>query len=382
MRTIPNYPRVLVTIIVVLIVQFHWAAAQSTPAEKPATNIKDAQKYPRTSLSMPGKYPGKVVQVHHDKCVIDNKFQQVVIDEMLTKGMLGLTGVKDVQTAWRMFVDTTDIIGLKVNPVAGVQLSTSLEIVKAVIQQLEKAGIPKNHIVIWDRREFELHEVGFVDANFPGIKILGTERKDSAGSFYDASGKMYGKEMIDTNWYYWADVEDKYDAETLPYMINEGKYSYFSKIVTQQVDKIINIPILKNAGSSITLCLKNLAYGSISNTGRLHKQLWSETIAEVCAFPPLRDKVVLNIVDGIRGCYNGGPGANAEFITEFKTILIGTDPVAVDRIGYNIILKKRIDEKIQKEESPKGKLFLELAQNLNLGIADTSMIKFEKIEMP
>jgi hypothetical protein len=382
MISLKNYSRLLVALIVLIMLHTGQMSAQGAPPEKPSTNLKDAQKYPRTTMSMPGKYPGKVVQVHHEKCIIDNKFQQPVIDEMLTKGMLALTGTKDVSTAWRVFVDTTDIIGLKVNPVAGVQLSTSLEIVRAIIQQLQQAGIPKKNIVIWDRREFELHEVGFVGTNFPGIKIIGTEQKDSSGSFYDASGKLYSKEMVDTNWYYWADVEEKYDAETLPYMTNEGKYSYFSKIVTQQVDKIINVPILKNAGSSITLCLKNLAYGSISNTGRLHKQLWSETIAEVCAFPPLRDKVVLNIVDCIRGCYNGGPGANAEFITEFNSILLGTDPVAVDRIGYDIILKKRIEEKIQKEESPKGKIFLDLAENLKLGIGDPKKITLEKIELP
>ncbi|MDP3445176.1 MAG: hypothetical protein Q8T08_20135, partial [Ignavibacteria bacterium] len=40
------------------------AMAQS--AEKPATNIKDALKYPRTENSMPGLFPGQVVQVNHE----------------------------------------------------------------------------------------------------------------------------------------------------------------------------------------------------------------------------------------------------------------------------------------------------------------------------
>ncbi|MCX6152496.1 MAG: DUF362 domain-containing protein [Ignavibacteriales bacterium] len=349
--------------------------------EKPSTNIKDALKYPRTSESMPGKFPGKVVQILNEKSIVENKFDQSEIDEMIKRGMLSLTGKDDINEAWRMFVSPKDKIGLKVNPVAGTLLSTSPEVVKAIIKQLEAADIPKENLIIWDRREFELNEVGFTDENFPGIKIIGTERKDKNGSFYNADGKLYGEEMIDRNWYYFADCEEKYDAETLPYMINEGKYSYFTKIATQMVDKIINIPILKNAGSSITLCLKNLAYGSISNTGRLHKELWAETCAEVCAFPPLRDKVVLNIVDGIKGCFQGGPGANPQFITNFKTILIGSDPVAVDRIGYDIILKKRLEEKIQKEDSPKGRFFLELAQNLQLGVADIEKIKLEKIEI-
>jgi len=198
---------------------------------------------------------------------------------------------------------------------------------------------------------------------------------------YDENGKLYGLRMIDTTQYYWADCEDKYDSATIPYMVNEGKYSYFTKIVTEMVDKIINVPILKNAGSSVTLCLKNLAYGSITNTGRLHKQLWAETVAEVNAFPPLRDKVVLNIVDGLKGCFQGGPGANPQFFVDWKTILIGTDPVAVDRVGYDIVIKKRIAEGIQKEDSPRGRTFLNLAQDLKLGEADLEKIELTKIEI-
>lgn len=353
--------------------------AQAPQDVKPATNIKDALKYPRTADSMPGKFPGSVVHIHHDNCIVEKKIDSAAVNEMVKSGMLNLTDKKDISEAWRMFVSPNEIIGLKVNPIGGTLLSTSLEITQAVIQQLEAAGIERKNIVIWDRREFELLEAGFTEKYFPGIKVIGTEQKDDKDSFYDKDGKLYGEKMIDKDWYYYADVEEKYDAETIPYMINEGKYSYFSKIVTQQVDKIINIPVLKNAGSSITLCLKNLAYGSISNTGRLHKQLWSETSAEVCAFPPLRDKVVLNIVDGVKGCYDGGPGANPDFITEFNSVLVGTDPVAVDRIGYEIILKKRIAEKIQKEESPKGRKFLTLAQNLQLGVADIDKIDLKKV---
>jgi hypothetical protein len=350
-----------------------------TAEEKTATNVRDLEQYPRTERSMPGKFPGRVVRINNEKCIAENVFNAEEIEKMVREGIIKLTGESDPMKAWRMFVQPEDVIGLKVNPIGGTMLSTSHEIVAAIIAELMRAGIPQKNIVIWDRREFELHEAGFTAERYPGITITGTERKDKAGSYYDADGKLYGEAMIDKRWSYWADVEQSYDAETIPYMINEGKHSYFSRICTQQVDKIINIPIMKNAGSSITLCLKNLAFGSISNTGRLHKTLWAETSAEVCAFPPLRDKVVLNIVDGVRGCYNGGPGANPQFITEYKTVLMGTDPVAVDRIGYEIILKKRIAENIQKEDSPKGKKFLELAADLKLGVADLSKITLDTI---
>lgn len=348
---------------------------------KPGTNIQDAMKYPRTEWSMPGKYPGKVVQVTHPDCVVERKPRLDAAREMVRAGMLALTGASTIPEAWRQFVSPGEKVGLKVNPVAGKDLTTSLEITRAVIDQLVESGIPLKDIVIWDRRQFELEEVGFTSGNFPGVGIAGTEIKDAAGSFYDKEGKLYGEAMIDKKWYYWADVEGEYDAETLPYMVNGGKYSYFSKICTEQVDKIINLPILKNAGASVTICMKNLAYGSVSNTGRLHKDLWSETTAEVCAFPPLRDKVVLNIVDGMIGCYQGGPGANPQYITDFKVMLFGTDPVAVDRIGYDIVYKKRVAEQITKEESPRGRQFMTMAQNLGLGTAEIEKIDLKQVRI-
>ena len=47
-------------------------------------------------------------------------------------------------------------------------------------------------------------------------------------------------------------------------MINSGEESYFSKICTEMVTKIINIPVLKTPEVSITSCMKNLAFGAIS----------------------------------------------------------------------------------------------------------------------
>ena len=351
------------------------------PPEKPATNIVDALKIPRKDISLPGKFPGRIIQIHHSKSTVNNKPDLNITFKMLDKGLLELTGATDLASAWQIFVSPEDIIGLKVNPVAGKLLSTSLEITQAIIQQLEAAGIPRQNIIIWDRREFQLHETGFTVENFPGIHILGTELQDTSGSFYDANGKLLSKKMIDKNLYYWADCEMNYDENTLPYMVNKGKHSYFSKIVTEKVTKIINIPILKNAGSTVTLCLKNLAYGAITNTARLHKQLWSETSAEVPCFAPLRDKVALNIVDGLIGCYHGGPGAKPEFITEYNTILIGTDPVATDRVGYEIVLKKRLEEKMQTEEEPQGRFFMDLAKKNKLGESSLKKIDLNHLNL-
>lgn len=349
--------------------------------DKPATNIADAAKTPRNELSMPGKFPGKVIHVKNPKSVVNGEPVEPEAYLMIKKAMLELTGQKNLKKAWRMFVKPGERIGLKVNPVAGKLLSTSHAVTKSVIRQLLESGIRKEDIMIWDRRDMELKDVGYTAENYPGIKIAGTELQDDQGAFYDKEGKLYGENNIDKEWFYWADVEGEYDSETMPYMINGGKYSYFTKIVTRDLDKIINIPILKNAGNSITNAMKNLAFGSISNTGRLHAQLWNETCAEVCAFAPIRDKVVLNICDGLRGCFNGGPAANPQFICDFNSILVATDAVALDRIGYDIVVEKRIAEGIQKTATPEKLKFLAMSSDLGLGISDKERIDLKVFDL-
>jgi len=349
--------------------------------QKPSTNIADAMKQPRTATSMPGKFPGIVVQVISTKSVIDDEPVEAEAYLMIKNAMLELTGEKSLKNAWKLFVNPGEKIGLKVNPVAGKLLYTSHAVVKSVVKQLTESGIRKKDIIIWDRRDMELKDVGFTAENYPGIRITGTEMKDDKGSFYDKDGKLYGERNIDREWFYWADVEGEYDSETMPYMVNGGKYSYFTRIVTKEVDKIINIPILKNAGGSVTNAMKNLAFGSVSNTGRLHTDLWNDTCAEVCAFAPLRDKVVLNITDGLRGCFNGGPGANPQFICNYHTILAASDPVATDRIAYDIIAEKRIAEGLLKAPVPASLTFLKMATDLGLGISDRDKIELKSINL-
>jgi uncharacterized protein (DUF362 family) len=347
--------------------------------DKPDTNIGDALKVPRNERSMPGLFPGRVAVVKNSRSVSENTIVGQEVHDMIARSMLDLTGEKKLKKAWRKFVAPGDRIGLKINPVAGKSLTTSHEVVRAIIAQLEASGIDRSHLTIWDRREFELTDAGFTPENYPGIRIAGTEQMDKDGLYYGKDGKLYGEHMIDRDWYYWADVEGEYDEYTMPYMVNGGKYSYFTKIVTQDLDKIINVPILKNAGATVTLALKNLAYGSVSNTGRLHARLWNETCAQVCAFAPLRDKVVLNIVDGIKGCFNGGPGANPQFFCDYHVIITGTDPVAVDRIGYDIVLAKRIAEGLQKEGAATALDFMLQAEKLSLGIADRTKIDLREV---
>lgn len=356
---------------------------RKVPAAPPdiKTNIDEVRGIPRVPTSMPGKYPGKVVRVKTGSNPVGKAIDGTRVRLELAAGMAALTGEKKTGRAWARFVGPKDVVGIKVNPIGEKLLSTKPEVVDAVIEGLLAAGVKKENIVIWDRRLFQLTEAGFTADRFPGIRVLGTEMMGPNGKFYDEKGELWAKDNIDREALpYVAEVEQKYDAETLGYMINEGKASYFSKIVTDVVTKIVNVPILKNAGATTTCCLKNLSYGSISNTSRLHK-LWMKSVAEPCAFPVLRDKVVLNVVDGLQACYDGGPGANPKFIYDANLLLLGTDPVAVDAVAHDIVVKERMARGVQQVDDPRRRsaAFLDLAAELGLGVADRGKIAIEEV---
>ena len=356
---------------------------RKVPAAPPdiKTNVDEVRSIPRVAGSLPGKYPGKVVRVKTRANPVGQKIDGDRVRRELAAGMAELTGEKKLGKAWGQFVGPKDVVGLKVNPIGGSLLSTKPEVVDAVIEGLLAAGVRKEKIVIWDRRLFQLTEAGFTADRFPGIRILGTEMKGPNGEFYDDKGELWAKDNIDREALpYVADIEQKYDKETLGYMINEGKSSYFTKIVTEKVTRIVNVPILKNAGTTTTCCLKNLSYGALSNTSRLHK-LWMKSVAEPCAFPVLRDKVVLNIVDGLQACYDGGPGANPKFIYDASVLLLGTDPVAVDAVAHDIIVKERMARGVQQVDTPGRSAFLELAEGLGLGVAARDKIKISDVAL-
>ena len=325
---------------------------------------------------------GKVLVIYTGANPVGQKIDGARVRKEMSAGMAELTGEKNLGKAWGKFVGPKDVVGIKVNPIGEAILSTKPEVVDAVIEGLLAAGVVKANIVIWDRRLFELEAAGFTAARFPGVRILGTELKGPNGEFYDDKGELWAKDNIDHEALpYVADVEQKYDKETLGYMINEGKSSYFTKIVTGTVTKIVNVPILKNAGATTTCCLKNLSYGALSNTGRLHK-LWMKSVAEPWAFPVLRDKVVLNIVDGLQACYDGGPGANPKFIYDANVLLFGSDPVAVDAVAHDIIVKERMARGTQQVDArAKSTAFLDIAEGLGLGVAAREKIGIADVKL-
>jgi hypothetical protein len=158
----------------------------------------------------------------------------------------------------------------------------------------------------------------------------------------------------------------------------------------------------------VTGCLKNVAYGSFSNVARTHSRGKSHTysvVGTLAAMEPLRSRTVLQIMDGLRGVWHGGPFARTtRYVFYPREIMFGTDPVAIDRLLLDIIDNERrahgaisiwdrspaslkIDNNRARDADPNVNIIIrepghvEYASTLGLGVHDLKKIKVEQLTL-
>jgi uncharacterized protein (DUF362 family) len=282
---------------------------------------------PRSPLGMPGLYPGRVAEVFHAGAILNRRVSQPAVRAMLDDGMKALTGETAPRNAWARFFSPEDVVALKVNPSGVPGTVTSIPLLREVIQGLNSVGVPNRNLIVYDRNSNQLEVNGYHTLLPPDVRIVG----------------------LDQRWKVKGEMRSGYDPTAFCEMDCFGERetrSYLASVVTTEATKIVNLPCLKEHNASgVTGCLKNLAYGSFNNVDRTHaspKTYTDPVIAVMCSAAPLRNRSVLHIMDGLRAVYHGGPFAwNPEFVWEAKTLLIGTDPVAVDRVELEIVEQKR-----------------------------------------
>ncbi len=367
------------------------------PAQKPAppprpdplgvqSNIHQALCQPKKPWSMPGPYPGIVAEVHQPGALLNGQPVPGAAKRMLAAGLRSLTGDKDARDSWRRFVTPGERVGIKFNPVGHKVSGVTWDVIGAVVDGLESAGIPRRDMVVWHRFNDEHAQTYKPELAHPGVEayllnwFIVKEGKNTPG----------GIERWDDKVFYEADVSLPDEQNYLEEMFHGGTKSYFPRLLTHGggdggVDKVINIPVFKHHGGPfITMALKNLAFGVTTNCPRGHFFI-ERFISEVCAFPPLRDKVVLNVMDGLRGQYDRGPVPAPQFVWPLERLYVASDPVAMDSVGFETLLAKQIEAgrlAADKADALRAKHYgLAVAENLGLGVHKSRPIETRKVRL-
>jgi uncharacterized protein (DUF362 family) len=302
--------------------------------------------------------------------------------------MRALTGEATTLAAWKRFFEPADVVGIKVNAGGRPHCVSSPAIVAEIVRQLMAVGLRPEQIVLFERFKGQLDEVNYAPHLPAGVGIHAAERGNRSSEQRAYDPRVY--------------VEAAFFGE-------EDTRSNMMRLVTERVTKIVNVPNMKDHGATgVTGCLKNIAYGAFSNVARTHARGVTHTLSAVGTFAavePLRSRTVLQVMDGLRAVWHGGPFApTTRYLFHPRQILFGTDPVAIDRLLLDVIDDKRKAEGAISiwDRSPKSLRFndgtardadpnvnilirepghVEFAGRLGLGEWELPKIRIEEIEV-
>ncbi|MEM6821933.1 MAG: DUF362 domain-containing protein [Verrucomicrobiota bacterium] len=305
-----------------------------------AQDLRPDQPANKPSASTP-KPSSETIIVHAPSTLDRFTVNPASVKSAFNQGLLKYTKRASVEDAWKTMVQPGERIGIRVSTVGGKVTSTEPALVEAVIEGLQSAGISPQDIIVWDKYPHHMVSAGY---NPKQTNDDWQCRSIVEGSGWDPK-QFYFHEIVGQ--LIWGDhefkgrlaildpppieeTEEKKEKEAPKQISNR---SYLTKILTQEVDKIINIPSMtSHEDVGLFGCLSSLALGSIDN----HRRFLSGTpaaaqaVAEILKKEPFTKKVILHIMDGLIVQYAGGPSFNPNHAISAGFLLIGNDPVAID----------------------------------------------------
>ena len=299
------------------------------------------------TLAKPGR--ARVVLVTSPKAVGQgNKPDRKVVGRMLSKGLATLAGTRDAAAALRQWVAPSDLVGLKVNCLAGRQMSTRVELTEELVALLASAGLPRARAIVFDRSDMDLRNGGY------------TLR--TSGSDYRCQGN-------DSGGY-------ERNLEVMP-----SGASRFCTLAARRATVLINLPVLKDHGiAGVTAAMKN-NFGLVHNPNKFHLNGCDPHVAEVNARPFVRQKQKLIVCDALRVQVEGGPAYHPAHAVTYGGILLATDPVALDMIAWGLLEDLRQKRKLPSLPTDKRKpQYLLTAAKQGLGVGDPKKIDLVEVK--
>ncbi len=286
-----------------------------------------------------------VVEANRPQAVTaDMRLHSDTVREMVFASVRLLTGQKKDQLAWSQLFDKSDVVGIKINTLFGPGACSSPEVVNAVVEGVKLAGVPADKIIIWDRADADLLKCKFRLNREAGVKCYGTN--------------------------------NDYEAEATKVGSFEGR---LSKILTQQITALVNLPILKHHSITGLSCAYKNHYGSFENPGQHHGNGCDPFLSEVNSLPSIRNKTRLILCDALRPLCDGGPGFTPKFQWKYGSILASFDALAMDVVGTKIIDARRKEMGIGSlEASGQPVRHLVTAAKMGLGEGDLHHIRVIK----
>ena len=319
--------------------------------------------------------PSIVYSVQNADSIKQYKTNPHIVREMVNRLVMAVTGQPDVGKAWGSLVSPSDRVGIKISAAGGDLFTTHHDIVNAIVDGLAAAGHPRSSIVVWDRSLGGIREAGYRSAA-DGYQVKAIAPHDGYDAKATQSAPLVGKLV-------WGDFEFVGDTGKMPLLADAeatSNVSHFSKIISGDVDKVINVPVMSvSETNGIAGCIYNMTIPNIDNWRRFAQgsRFGAESLAEIYANSLIAKKVVLNLMDGLIAQYAGGPQPQPNYAVHHATLYASKDPVALDAIAL-----KRLEEWRKRGSlRPVGPVaaYIDVASQLGLGNSATNRIEVRNI---
>jgi uncharacterized protein (DUF362 family) len=300
----------------------------------------------------------RVICVRDPRAVQGTDMDADRVRALVSTGIQTLTGQTNLVAAWGQFASSNDVVGIKINTQAAPLQNTRLEVVAAIIEGLRVAGVAATNIIVWDRDPAKLHAAGYTGAR----GVIGDTGWDP-DTFIN--NKLTGKLI-------WGDLQFG-KADEL------SNLSHFPKL-RARITKLINVPVLMDHETcGLSGCLYNLSLGMVDNARRFEQmgQRGDPYIAEICSLPPIREKLVLNIMDALIAGYAGGPAFKPRYSWPAGALYFSRDPVAIDAVCLELIDAKR--QPAQLPPATPIANHVATAARLGVGVSDRAQIELTEV---
>jgi uncharacterized protein (DUF362 family) len=301
-----------------------------------------------STLAEAGSSPEPIVAIGRREGILadDGRPDPEKLDDALGRGISRAAGEESPVDAMRRLFHKNDVVGIKVNCLAGRNLSPHPDLVARLVVWLEEAGVNPANIVVFERSDRELVRAGF--------EIV---RKGS-------TARCFG-------------IDNRFDWN--PREWGPGG-SCFAELLVDDLTALINVGVLKDHDlAGVSIGLKNW-YGVIHNPNKHHDEGCAPFIHHLAAFPLIRKKLRLTVVDGTNAQCQGGPAWSRKWAWRWNGILASVDPVAVDAVGWGLIEERRAEVGLPSlAEADREPVWIAAAGKLGLGVADPKRIRIEKV---
>ena len=269
--------------------------------------------------------------VHDPDAIKDYETNPRIVHAMVNRLVLAATGQPDIARAWASLVSPNDEIGIKICAAGGELFTTHHDVVNAIVDGLVAAGHARGSIIVWDRSLGGIKEAGY-RPGADGYQLRAIAPREGYDSKAVLSMPLLGKLV-------WGDLEYKSDKGKMPLLSdteNTSNLSHFSRIISTEVTKIINVPVMSSSETNgLSGCLYNVTIPNIDNWRRFAQgsRFGAESIAEIYSDPLIAKKVVFNLMDGLVAQFAGGPQSQPSYALHHATLYASKDPVALDAVA-------------------------------------------------